>query len=238
MDAVCATHPEQQATAYCAGCGKAYCQTCLTEEQGVFYCQDPICREIFLKAVHNRLKLSSLQGDVFAREKAIRFVRINGVLFLIFSIINLLVTLNYSGEFEVILSDLSLLSKSEETIVFLGKLKQWFFFLDTFMSIDKYFAVSGIIAGMGLMLLKNWGRYLFIMLLVVGAIYMSVSFYVGYNILQSIIVLSEQSMQMVMPVSYLSAVSSVSIVVFAITILYFLYLIKRLVSQEIREVFN
>jgi len=36
----CATHSDQQATAYCRTCGKALCQTCQRDVRGVIYCQD------------------------------------------------------------------------------------------------------------------------------------------------------------------------------------------------------
>ena len=36
----CATHTDQQATAYCRTCGKALCQTCQRDVRGVIYCQD------------------------------------------------------------------------------------------------------------------------------------------------------------------------------------------------------
>ena len=36
----CATHTDQQASAYCRTCGKALCQSCQRDVRGVIYCQD------------------------------------------------------------------------------------------------------------------------------------------------------------------------------------------------------
>jgi hypothetical protein len=42
----CTNHPGEEALSKCKGCGKYYCESCLTEGNKYYYCENPDCQEL------------------------------------------------------------------------------------------------------------------------------------------------------------------------------------------------
>jgi hypothetical protein len=43
---ICVNHPERKALSICHGCGKHFCESCLTEGEEFYYCKSAACQEL------------------------------------------------------------------------------------------------------------------------------------------------------------------------------------------------
>jgi len=56
----CINHPDRKAEYICHGCGKTYCELCLTEGEDYYYCNEPACQKLLQAVLQSEILPSEI----------------------------------------------------------------------------------------------------------------------------------------------------------------------------------
>lgn len=243
----CYIHKGIEADKVCSVCGRYCCDGCSRENNGKIYCVDILCRREILTNAKQKIMFSDrkMRGDY---AKAAKFIRRNAVTLILFGLFNLLISYSgcnradydlselnsameimrkYSGQISSLSTDIN--KYLEEMVLMTEKLNK----LSVYWDMLSIFA---IICGALLFTQKNYSRIITSSLLFISILFTVYFTWLNYFIMR-------RMSELILPGGLSSLSQGMNIIpmliilISAITVFYFIYLLYRLNSGNVKELF-